>query len=122
MPIGTIFIASRAGTVHTVVENAPSDGGGIGNYILIDHGDKTYAYYLHSPMDGIDVKVGDKVKQGSPLGVTGRSGKAGYPHLHFIVVKGSPAYPYEGKAISFKNASPSHTVLKSYAKYKAINY
>ena len=118
-PIGTPFIAARSGTVFEVVEDAPSNGGGVGNYVSIDHLDGTYGLYYHSPQDGIDVEVGDEVKQGDVLGITGQSGLAGYPHLHFIVVRGSPKFPYEGVAISFSNASPADVPLKDYTAYTA---
>ncbi|HXV43684.1 MAG TPA: hypothetical protein VEC96_11530, partial [Anaerolineae bacterium] len=59
------------------------------------------------------------VRQGDILGITGRSGLAGYPHLHFIVVQGSPEFPYEGVAISFSNASPADVALKGYTAYTA---
>lgn len=121
MPVGTRFTAVRAGTVYKVVEDQPSNGGGsgAGNYVVVDHGDGTYGLYYHSPKDGIEVEVGDEVAQGDVLGVSGRSGLAGYPHLHFIVVEGDPTYPYEGVAISFSNALPADVVLKSYAEYEA---
>lgn len=119
MQEGTPFIAVRAGTVTYLVENQPSEGGGQGNFVVISHGDGTYALYAHSPKDGIDVKVGDRVKQGEVLGKTGRSGLAGYAHLHFIVLKGHYLYPYNGLAISFKNASPLHVALKGNTLYEA---
>ena len=120
MPVGTPFTAARAGTVFKVVENASSSGGGVGNYVIIDHHDGTYGLYYHSPQDGIVVAEGDAVAQGDELGVTGRSGLAGYPHLHFIVVEGEPTFPYEGLAITFRNASPDDVVLKSNTRYEAI--
>ncbi|MBK8901879.1 MAG: M23 family metallopeptidase [Anaerolineaceae bacterium] len=119
MPVGTPFTAVRAGTVHKVVEDQPSSGGGVGNYVIIDHQDGTYGLYYHSPKDGIEVVEGDEVVQGDVLGLAGRSGLAGYPHLHFIVVEGDPTYPYHGLAISFRNALPADVVLKSYAAYEA---
>lgn len=119
MPVGTEFTAVRSGTVYRVVEDQPSNGGGAGNYVVIDHGDGTYALYYHSPQDGIDVAEGDAVEQGDVLGISGRSGLAGYPHLHFIVVDGEPSYPYHGLAITFRNNLPADVVLKSYAEYEA---
>ena len=70
-------------------------------------------------MDGIAVEVGDDVQHGTVLGVTGRSGLAGYPHLHFIVVQGNPSYPYDGLAISFRNARPDDIVLEGGKTYEA---
>lgn len=122
MPVGTPFVAARAGTVFKVVESASSDGGGAGNYVVIDHGDDTYGLYYHSPRDGIRVEVGDQVEQGDVLGETGRSGLAGYPHLHFIVVEGSPDYPYDAIPVSFRNASPAHVSLESNRRYSALRY
>lgn len=121
MPVGTEFTAVRSGTVYRVVEDQPSNGGGdgAGNYVVVDHGDGTYGLYYHSPKDGIAVEVGDEVVQGDVLGISGRSGLAGYPHLHFIVVDGEPTYPYHGLAITFRNALPADVVLKSYAEYEA---
>jgi len=120
--VGTPFIATRAGTVFRVVEDASSDGGGVGNYVVVDHGDGTFGLYYHSPMDGISVSVGEAVSQGDVLGQTGRSGLAGYPHLHFIVVEGSPNYPYEGIPVSFKNVSPGHVSLESFHAYTALPF
>jgi murein DD-endopeptidase MepM/ murein hydrolase activator NlpD len=122
LPPNEPFFAARAGRVIAVVEDQPSSGGGAGNYLLIDHGDDTFAYYLHSPYNGIHVEYGDQVEQGQLLGSTGRSGLAGYHHLHFIVVTGAPEYPYTGLPISFKNAVPNDKVLKAYSLYSAENY
>lgn len=121
MATSSPFTAARAGTVSRVVEDQPSGGGGgaAGNYVVVDHGDGTSALYYHSPEDGIHVGVGTSVEQGEVLGVTGRSGYAGYPHLHFIVVEGDPTYPYDGLAISFSNAIPADVALKGDTEYEA---
>lgn len=118
LPEGTPFIAARAGTVVQVVQDQPSEGGGAGNFVLIRHDDGTHAYYLHSPAGGITVDEGDDVNQGDELGVVGRSGLAGYPHLHFIVVTGDPEYPYTGIPVSFRNAHPAHAALMTGSEYE----
>ena len=120
MPIGTPFIAARGGTVFELWDEERSSGGGVGNFLIIDHHDGTYGLYYHSPQEGFDVEIGDEVQQGDVLGVTGRSGLAGYPHLHFIVVKDDPNFPYEGIAVSFSNASPADAILKSNTFYTAL--
>lgn len=122
MPENTEFIASRAGTVTYVENSQSSDGGGVGNYVYIDHHDGTYGLYYHSPKGGIKVKTGDKVKQGQVLGMTGKSGLAGYPHLHFIVVQSPPNWPYKGIPISFSNSQPLDVPLKGSTKYTAKKY
>jgi murein DD-endopeptidase MepM/ murein hydrolase activator NlpD len=122
LPAGTPFVAARAGIVSGVVEDQPSGGGGAGNRMSVDHGDGTSALYLHSPRDGILVEVGDRVEQGDTLGVVGQSGLAGYPHLHFIVVEGSTAYPYQGVPVTFRNADPAHVALRTNGMYTVLPY
>jgi len=117
---GTPFYAARGGTVVKVVENQPSGGGGegAGNFLVIDHGDETFGLYYHSPEDGILPTVNQEVVQGEKLGDIGRSGLAGYPHLHFIVVRGQYDWPYEGIPISFSNVIPATTILSSGGEYE----
>jgi len=121
MPVGTKFYATRGGIVSLVIDDQPSNGGGdkYGNWVIIDHQDNTYGIYLHSPKNGIYVEKGDEVKQGDLLGITGKSGLAGYPHLHFIVVQNGYAWPYDPIPVSFKNAVPADVILKSYTQYTA---
>lgn len=127
LPVGTPFVAARAGVVALVQEDQPSLGGGSsngisGNAVMVDHGDGTTALYLHSPEDGIVVEVGDPVTQGDTLGVVGQSGLAGYPHLHFIVVEGSISFPYEGVPVTFGNALPADVPLMTYSVYEVLPY
>jgi murein DD-endopeptidase MepM/ murein hydrolase activator NlpD len=122
LPSGTPFVAARAGSVSSVVDDQPSAGGGPGNRLSVDHGDGTSALYLHSPRDGILVEVGDQVEQGDTLGVVGQSGLAGYPHLHFTVVEGSTAYPYQGVPVTFRNADPADVPLRTNAVYTVLPY
>ncbi|HEB62258.1 MAG TPA: M23 family metallopeptidase [Bacteroidetes bacterium] len=119
MKEGTPLHAARGGVVHTVIENQSSNGGGSGNWLVINHGDNTFGIYLHSPKNGIYVEKGDTIKQGQVVGEVGRSGLAGYPHLHFIVVKDNPVWPYKGIPISFKNVFPPDVILKTNGEYTA---
>ncbi|MEM8524249.1 MAG: M23 family metallopeptidase [Bacteroidota bacterium] len=118
LPEGSIFIAARSGIVVKVVKDQASNGGGVGNYLVIDHEDDTFGLYYHSPKDGIYVEVGDEIEQGQTLGIVGRSGLAGYPHLHFIVVKRRYNYPYRGVAVNFRNINPMVTIPASYVDYE----
>lgn len=121
MPVGTEFIAIRSGTVIELQENLPSIGGGGvgGNWVNVDHGDGTYANYLHSPKNGIYVEVGDKVEQGDVLGITGVSGSAGYPHLHLAIIHGEYIWPYEGTPMTFSNVDPPDVILRTGVMYTA---
>lgn len=52
-----------------------------GNLVLIDHGMGLQSALMH--LARIDVKVGDKVRQGDPIGAIGRTGRVTGPHLHW---------------------------------------
>ena len=55
------------------------------NYVLIDHGDKTSALYLHLKTGSVAVKVGQTVAQGTFLGNADSTGFSYGTHLHFMV-------------------------------------
>ncbi len=117
LPNGTHFTAAKGGKVVKVVEDQSSAGGGTGNFVVIDHLDGTFGHYLHSPENGILVENNTYVSQGDTLGLVGRSGLAGYDHLHFIVSRGGYEWPYNGIPISFSNVIPPHVVLQSFSTY-----
>ncbi len=124
MPLNHPFTAARAGPVIKVYEDddVEDEGEGPGNHLIIDHHDGTFGMYFHSPHDGIFVEEGDEVEPGDELGLIGKSGLAGYPHLHFIVVRDSTDYPYQGVPVSFRNASPPDVALRMNTEYTAESY
>jgi murein DD-endopeptidase MepM/ murein hydrolase activator NlpD len=90
MKRGTEIYAAREGIVARLKKD--SDKGGwskkfraYGNYIVIQHADSSRAGYWHLQKNGALVNVGDSVKKGQPIGLSGRTGFALFPHLHFIV-------------------------------------
>jgi murein DD-endopeptidase MepM/ murein hydrolase activator NlpD len=65
-----------------------------GNCVLIDHGMGVASLYGH--LSALDVKAGDSVIQGQPLGRSGMTGLAAGDHLHFtMLVGGRPVNPVE---------------------------
>lgn len=65
-----------------------------GGTIIIDHGEGLYTCYFH--LSRFDVNVGDYVKQGQPIALSGASGRITGPHLHFgIMVHGIQADPLD---------------------------
>jgi murein DD-endopeptidase MepM/ murein hydrolase activator NlpD len=85
MPIGTVVLAARGGTVTRV--EVDHDGlGALSNYVKVEHADGTSAMYAHVRKDGAFVKHGESVRRGQPLAYSGMVGQTLYPHLHFVVV------------------------------------
>jgi murein DD-endopeptidase MepM/ murein hydrolase activator NlpD len=105
MPVGTPITAARDGVVIEVVDKY-SKGGQIeklkkqANYIYIQHSDGTVAAYLHIKNKGALVKEGDVVKAGQKIALSGFTGYADVPHLHFAVLKSFPEM--EEKSIKFE--------------------
>lgn len=92
MKRGTKITAARDG----IVVRAKEDGtkGGLnkkyradGNNIVIQHADGSRAGYWHLQHNGALVNVGDTVKQGQVIALSGKTGYAAVPHLHFLVWK-----------------------------------
>ncbi len=54
-----------------------------GNCVVVDHGQGLLTIFMH--LSRIDVKKGDEVERGKQLGLSGGTGRATGPHLHFAV-------------------------------------
>lgn len=87
---GTKICAAREGIV--IAARRDSDKGGLkpenisdGNHVSIQHSDGSIAHYWHLQKDGVMVNVGDTVKAGQWIGLSGNTGYSAFPHLHFEV-------------------------------------
>ncbi len=90
VPEGTVVCAAREGRVVGVRQDSNIGGVDPGfrpyaNYVVVKHGDGTFAEYLHLKKDGALVQLGDQVTVGQPIGLSGQTGFASKPHLHFDV-------------------------------------
>lgn len=90
--VGTPILAARGGRV--IQQKSDSDNWGLdvalaneANYVTIDHGDGTYAEYIHLGKERVEVRVGQDVRTGDLLGYSGLSGCMSAPHLHFNAFK-----------------------------------
>ncbi|MFH9135091.1 M23 family metallopeptidase [Streptomyces sp. NPDC017524] len=60
----------------------------IGNHVILDLGDGTYAAYAHVQRGSLQVKAGDTVRAGQRIARCGNSGNTTEPHLHFQLMDG----------------------------------
>lgn len=90
-PIGTPVIAARAGVVMQVENDFGAAGlnqeqyGGRANFVRIAHDDGSMAVYAHLAEGGVQVRVGQQVRAGQVIGLSGNTGFTSGPHLHFAV-------------------------------------
>lgn len=96
MERGVRVIAAAPGTVVEVKDGMPDANfrlfgrsavtdRGLGNRVVINHGDGMVTVYGHMKRGSVVVAPGDSVARGQMLGLVGMSGLTEFPHVHFEV-------------------------------------
>jgi murein DD-endopeptidase MepM/ murein hydrolase activator NlpD len=80
--VGTPIVAPNAGRVVLAEDLFLT-----GNTVVVDHGLGLYSLFAH--MSRLDVKAGDDVATGTPVGLVGATGRVTGPHLHWSVRLGA---------------------------------
>ena len=71
---------------------------GLGNVVIIDHGEGWQTIYGHMRKGSLKVRSGDKVAAGAPIGEVGLSGLTQFAHVHFEVRHdGKLVDPFSGR-------------------------
>ncbi|MER5744190.1 M23 family metallopeptidase [Streptomyces sp. NPDC059913] len=83
VPIGTRVEAAHSGVVVKAGPNGGGDGPAYGNAVVIKHSNGTYSQYAH--LSRIDVRIGDAVRTGERIALSGNTGNSSGPHLHFEI-------------------------------------
>lgn len=90
LPVGTPILAARAGTVLEVNDDHFESGLDVrlatrANSVRIVHADGTMAVYAHLKHEAGWVRIGDRVRAGQQIALSGNVGFSSGPHLHFVV-------------------------------------
>ncbi|MER5178998.1 M23 family metallopeptidase [Streptomyces sp. NPDC002896] len=104
VPTGTPVAAASSGTVVKAGPNGAGDGPAYGNAIVIKHGNGTYSQYAH--LSKVNVRIGQTVKAGQNIALSGNTGNSSGPHLHFEI-RTTPNY---GSAINPASFLRAHGV------------
>ena len=82
--LGVDYAAATGTPARTVADGVVSFAGvqnGYGNVVFVQHSAGQSTVYAH--LSKLLVKVGEKIRQGQAIGLTGATGWATGPHLHF---------------------------------------
>lgn len=77
-PTGTIVLAPADGVVVLAASRPFTLEGEL---LMLDHGMGLNSAFMH--LSRIDVKLGEQVRRGQPIGAVGMTGRATGPHLHW---------------------------------------
>ncbi|MGW2178579.1 M23 family metallopeptidase [Streptomyces sp. NPDC001732] len=83
VPVGTKVEAAHSGTVVKAGPNGGGDGPAYGNAVVIKHANGTYSQYAH--LSKIEVHIGETVRTGEKIALSGNTGNSSGPHLHFEI-------------------------------------
>ena len=82
-----------------------------GNLVILRHskdGVVEYSSYGHLKEDSINVKLGDRVRQGDVIGAVGNTGDSTLTHLHVQLNTGSDPFFSRSLPLEFENAEPRY--------------
>ncbi|MGW4443315.1 M23 family metallopeptidase [Streptomyces sp. NPDC004682] len=105
VPTGTNVLAAHGGTVVKAGPNGAGDGPAYGNAVVIKHGNGLYSQYAH--LSRVDVRVGQVVKTGQHIALSGSTGNSTGPHLHFEI-RTTPNYGSAVNPVVFLRAHGVH--------------
>ena len=113
MKKGTKITAARDGVVVRAREDNNKGGWNrkyreYANFVVLEHADGSRAGYWHLQQNGVLVNIGDTVKQGQVIALSGKTGYSAFPHLHFLV--------WSNKDGRWQNL-PTRFITKKGAKY-----
>ena len=77
-PTGTKVLSTNDGIVRSV-----NDSRNYGKVVVVDHGLGVFSFYLH--LSETIAKKGTFVYKGDVIGLSGETGYADEPHLHFSI-------------------------------------
>lgn len=105
--LGTPALAPLEGVVHEFDDSKERYGlseefADDVNYVTIRHANDEFSQVLHLAKGSAKVKVGDRVRAGQIIAMSGNSGWMTEPHLHFFVFENLPGGDFRGLEIQFK--------------------
>lgn len=122
MKPGTPIHAARDGIVTRLTEENSKGGWDrkyrqYANLVIIQHSDGSRAGYWHLQQNGILVNIGDTVKKGQLIALSGKTGFTAFPHLHFIAWRSGGGGPIGTRFLTSKGVK----YLRPLRSYKSTH-
>lgn len=97
----------------------------LGNRVIVQHGDGTYAAYAHLRQGSAVIRAGDRVDTGQQLGQVGNTGNTSEPHLHVQLMdrphpETAAGLPMHWTGVEIDDQRLSHRWATGYAKPSAV--
>ncbi len=93
-PAGPVYSAAPALVLEVSVSAS------YGNQVLLDHGDGLFTRYAHLEYFDPNLRQGELIGFGQPLGQMGRTGQVTGVHLHFEILMGDYNTPRGSKGLT----------------------
>ncbi|EFQ82132.1 peptidase, M23 family [Aeromicrobium marinum DSM 15272] len=106
-------------TFEGLLREMGGSGRVLGNHVVVDHGDGTFAAYAHLRRGSAAVAEGAQVATGDVLGRIGNTGNTSMPHLHVQLMDRAQVDAAAGIAMRWSGVDLTGEVddqLKSFAK------
>ena len=94
-------------TFEGLLREAGGTGRVLGNHVVVDHGDGTFAAYAHLRRDTAAVREGERVVTGQVLGQVGNTGNTSAPHLHVQLMDRARVDAAAGLPMTWSDAHPT---------------
>jgi len=107
--------AAKGTPVHVTADGVVESAGwsrGYGKLVVVDHGNGLDTYYAH--LSQFLVIPGEEVRRGEVIALSGGTGRATGPHIHYEVrLHGTPVNPYKymSRVTLARAARPKHNDL-----------
>jgi murein DD-endopeptidase MepM/ murein hydrolase activator NlpD len=111
-PVYAVADGRVVSTVDDVAENTPlhEPPGSqftlrtiVGNRVVLELADGTYATYGHLKTGSVAVRIGQRVHRGQRLARVGNTGVSGAPHLHFQLSDGPDPVASDGRPYALRS-------------------
>lgn len=104
-------------TFEALGREAAGTGRVLGNHVVVDHGDGTFAAYAHLKRGSATVVEGQRIEVGDVLAQVGNTGNTSMPHLHVQLMDRAAVDAAAGLVMRWRDIRPTGELDESMAGF-----